>query len=65
LNTVIFFVAGFILLAAQSTLVLHEVSAARSRDAKGGQSLDAAWAALPALLVLALLAYSLLQILRG
>ncbi len=62
MNTFVFLVAAVVLLAAQSAVIAREVKAARSHDGNRGQSLDAAWAALPGLLILALLAFSLYRV---
>ena len=64
LNTAVFLIAGVVLLVAQVVLVVHEVNAARTAGGetrRDGHTSDAAWAALPGLLILVLLAYTLFQ----
>jgi heme/copper-type cytochrome/quinol oxidase subunit 2 len=56
----VFLVAGSILLAAQTLLVVREVVRSRDGDVEHASGpLEAAWVTLPGILVLALLAYSL------
>ena len=61
LNLPVFLAAAAVLLAVQFTLVVREAKQARAGGRGGGRSTDVAWVALPALLVAALLAYSLVQ----
>jgi hypothetical protein len=64
LNTPVFLSAGVVLLVAQVVLVVHEVNAARTASGETrrvGHTPDAAWAALPGLLILVLLALTLFQ----
>jgi len=61
LNLPVFLIAAVVLLAVQFALVVREAKAARSRGPEAGRTVDVAWAALPAFLMVALLAYSLLQ----
>ena len=56
----VFLVAGSILLATQTLLIVREVLRSRVGDAEhASRPLEAAWVTLPGILVLALLAYSL------
>jgi len=61
LHSAVFLIASLILIAAQSVLVVRALRAARAPDSNRAQTLDAVWTALPGALVLALLAYSLLN----
>ena len=61
LQTLIFFVAGVVLLVAQTALIAREVRAARSSAGDATPAVDVLWTALPGVLLLALLAYSLLD----
>jgi hypothetical protein len=60
MQTLIFFLAGSVLLAAQCALVARSVHAARSTEGDATPAVDVLWAALPGVMVLVLLAYSLL-----
>jgi hypothetical protein len=62
LNPLVFLLAAFVLLAAQSALVVREVRA--SRLGERGSRVDIAWVALPGGLMALLFAFSLLQIAR-
>jgi hypothetical protein len=57
--TLIFFVAGSVLLVAQSILIARAVHAARSTDGNAVPAADVVWTALPGLMLLVLLAFSL------
>ena len=61
MHSAVFLVASLTLIAAQSVLILRALKAARSPDGDRTQAFDAMWTALPGALVLALLAYSLLN----
>lgn len=61
LQTLVFFVACSVLLVAQSVLVVRAVIAARATNSDTAPAVDALWTALPGLMLLALLAYSLLH----
>jgi hypothetical protein len=60
-QTLIFFVAGSVLLVAQTALIARAVRAARSTEGDATLGVDVLWTALPSLMLLALLAYSLLD----